>query len=95
MYIRPKICTVSEWDVSLGISSSFGVTFCALTYVLTLTFVYGLVTMGVWITLKRSLYTILGLCRYIDKPIYTVFCSTIRFGYRSRGVSIQREATQP
>jgi len=37
---------------------------------------------------------VLGLCRYIDKPIYTGFCSTIRFGYRSRGVSIQREATQ-
>jgi len=39
-------------------------------------------------------YSVLGLCRYIDKPIYTVFCSTIRFGYRSRGVSIPREATQ-
>jgi len=30
----------------------------------------------------------------VDIPIYTGFCSTKRFGYRSRGVSIQREATQ-
>jgi len=37
---------------------------------------------------------VLGLCRYIDKPICTGFCSTIRFGYRFRVVSIQREATQ-
>ena len=31
---------------------------------------------------------------YIDKPICTFFCSTIRFGYRSRSVLIQSEATQ-
>jgi len=31
----------------------------------------------------------LSINRYVP-----FFCSTIRFGYRSRGVSIQREATQ-